>query len=423
MYLQELVEVAIGLVFAWLMLSIAVLQIQELIVSMTNKRAKDLYSAIEKMFDDPDALKNFYDHSLIQTLKVPPNGLDVWFRKKVRNQETEPKNPSYIPAESFARALFDIVTKAGTSNSPIAQTFTNLRTQVESLKAGDQKTANALISYLVNLSQIHAGTQIDQLKSSVRQEMLEKLTELEKVGTDNQGQQPLAAIAGELKGYVNGNQADELAALLRTSEPYLDQVKRGALTLGGKQLGEALSSLLAGVEEYATDTDKALAIGRKNVEEWFNNAMDRTSGLYKRWAQYWAFAIGLILAASFNIDSIHIANTLWKTPELRAASADYIQGYVQKETQKENFDISKVDLKPISQQLQQISYPIGWNVDLPKNPVEWIFKFIGFIITAGAAMQGAPFWFDTLKKLVNVRSSGANPAEKQATTPTEREKV
>jgi hypothetical protein len=27
-------------------------------------------------------------------------------------------------------------------------------------------------------------------------------------------------------------------------------------------------------------------------------------------------------------------------------------------------------------------------------------------------MQGAPFWFDTLKKLVNIRSSGANPTEK-----------
>jgi hypothetical protein len=29
-------------------------------------------------------------------------------------------------------------------------------------------------------------------------------------------------------------------------------------------------------------------------------------------------------------------------------------------------------------------------------------------------MQGAPFWFEMLKKLVNVRSSGVKPEEKAA---------
>jgi hypothetical protein len=40
-------------------------------------------------------------------------------------------------------------------------------------------------------------------------------------------------------------------------------------------------------------------------------------------------------------------------------------------------------------------------------------KLAGIFITALAAMQGAPFWFDLLKRLVNLRGTGANPAEKE----------
>jgi hypothetical protein len=41
----------------------------------------------------------------------------------------------------------------------------------------------------------------------------------------------------------------------------------------------------------------------------------------------------------------------------------------------------------------------------------WLQKFLGLLITGLAAAQGAPFWFDVLKKVVNVRSSGINPSE------------
>lgn len=36
---------------------------------------------------------------------------------------------------------------------------------------------------------------------------------------------------------------------------------------------------------------------------------------------------------------------------------------------------------------------------------EWTWKLLGFLITAGAVSLGAPFWFDLLSKLVNVRNS------------------
>ena len=51
--------------------------------------------------------------------------------------------------------------------------------------------------------------------------------------------------------------------------------------------------------------------------------------------------------------------------------------------------------------------------NLPPDIISWLLKLLGVLMTGLAAAQGAPFWFDILGKLVNVRGTGANPAEKQ----------
>jgi hypothetical protein len=40
----------------------------------------------------------------------------------------------------------------------------------------------------------------------------------------------------------------------------------------------------------------------------------------------------------------------------------------------------------------------------------WVLKAIGWLITGLAVALGAPFWFDLLNKLVNLRGSGPRPA-------------
>jgi len=42
----------------------------------------------------------------------------------------------------------------------------------------------------------------------------------------------------------------------------------------------------------------------------------------------------------------------------------------------------------------------------------WVIKLIGIAISAFAARQGAPFWFDLLRKLVSLRSA-TQPAKKE----------
>ena len=52
MYIQEVVEVAIGVIFAWLLISLATMQVQEIIARLLKKRARDLEKAIKNMLDD-----------------------------------------------------------------------------------------------------------------------------------------------------------------------------------------------------------------------------------------------------------------------------------------------------------------------------------------------------------------------------------
>jgi hypothetical protein len=48
----------------------------------------------------------------------------------------------------------------------------------------------------------------------------------------------------------------------------------------------------------------------------------------------------------------------------------------------------------------------------------WIWKILGLFATALAISQGAPFWFDLLQKVVNLRLAGVPPP----TTATEAKK-
>jgi len=48
-----------------------------------------------------------------------------------------------------------------------------------------------------------------------------------------------------------------------------------------------------------------------------------------------------------------------------------------------------------------------------KNWSWWLLKLFGITVTALAISQGAPFWFDVLQKAVNLRLAGAAPDEKE----------
>ena len=94
MYLEEVLEVAVGLIFMWLVLSISTMQVQEWIVTRLTWRADDLEKAIRQMLLSNELADEIYNHSLIRSMKKAPKPGD----------KKDPE-PSYIPAEKFAVGL------------------------------------------------------------------------------------------------------------------------------------------------------------------------------------------------------------------------------------------------------------------------------------------------------------------------------
>ena len=196
---------------------------------------------------------------------------------------------------------------------------------------------------------------------------------------------------------------------------------QGKIDLLPANLSRSLNLLL---HESKGDLEKF----RANIEAWFNDSMDRVSGVYKRKVQYALFFLAFLLAIFLNIDTIVLANRLSHDSALRAAlvasatsvanqpapqsSAGEVKAVPQQETA----------LAATIRELDQLSLPIGWQgpgVDLTlpalSAPGLWDCSerhFVGWALTAFAATLGAPFWFDLLNRFVNIRSAGKPPDKK-----------
>jgi hypothetical protein len=68
MDLGAIVEVAMGIIFVWITLSLATIQVQEWITTMLDKRAKDMEDSIHEMLANPNLKAQFYDHPVIRGL-------------------------------------------------------------------------------------------------------------------------------------------------------------------------------------------------------------------------------------------------------------------------------------------------------------------------------------------------------------------
>ncbi|OAV45515.1 hypothetical protein [Lewinella sp. 4G2] len=210
---------------------------------------------------------------------------------------------------------------------------------------------------------------------------------------------------------------------------------------------------------------------RLEVQNWYNNVMDRAAGWYKRYVQKILIFMGLGIAILFNADTVALYDRLSNDPQTLATLADAAEQFVDarelvgddimvlppdpdldqsgpgntpsydaedypdyngdgypdypepapvpmsygdRATADPEFQAALQDLKTLlGNEIAEVRRPLGlgWEgVELRAlTPYALISKLLGFLLTALAISMGAPFWFDLLKKLVNIRSAGNRP--------------
>lgn len=150
--------------------------------------------------------------------------------------------------------------------------------------------------------------------------------------------------------------------------------------------------------------------------KWFDDSMERASGWYKRKAQLIIVGIAAVLTIGLKVDTIAITKQIWVDPTLRAALVQRAQTAVHDST-------SKTLAVPDTMALR-LALPMGWNCwpwdkgtagCKDWNPAVLGLTLPGLLLSIVALSLGAPFWFDLLNKLVNLRQSGVPPDEQGKT--------
>jgi hypothetical protein len=423
---EALIETAIGLFFVFILMSLLSSQLVEWIASYRRWRAKDLEKTIRAMLYDPAIQKNLDKEALVLADKLYEHPL-------IASLSRPGSKPSYIPAGKFALALFDVLITAGTDVSTIGRA-----------RVGLEQVKNHLLATLPSSAELELLNLIGKIQQLI-----------EEAKASGPNPESIAALPlpvwlnDELNGFLKrySISSSTLNALVQPfmaeSELQLTQILNSVIQLAKSrpQLSQVVTSLFSSLDTYLSEGETRLTAARHTVEQWFDEAMERASGWYKRSTQLWLGIVGLLIACILNVDTLTVATTLWRDPTLRQNVVEHAQKYQLPSTADKTSLKSAAEAAQAIRNLnlalsQDLQLPIGWQTEIYspkeggvcgwgipsksgcirlKEPVANqsagpLAKLLGLLLTALAVSQGAPFWFDLLSKLSNQRGSGPVPA-------------
>lgn len=403
-----------------------------------------LEQSLGKMLTDTTLVDQFYNHPLIRSLYTGKNN-DC--------------KPSYIPASQFSQAMIDILSATGTEASLLQQQLYKLYSEAQRLPKKKRSDASSRISLMLGMIR---KALVSETGEEACAEILDTVkNDLLGLGQDIPRLQTSVDSLFDALRVQRQQINDALIKLSFKDSPSSDEtmtrIHAGitALSITHPQLKQTMYAILNSTPQTLLQNQNELDLVRGNIEEWFNNAMDRLTGWYKRRSLVTTLLFGTLLAVIINVDSINLVGRLWSEPDLRFAILNNIESIL---TQDNTTTLNIGQLSVIQQQFSQISLPVGWvgspvsltsesdtnasrqctlfpvqengiygisisgqcypiiNSPQASNLTGWLIKLAGILISGLAASPGASFWFDLLKKIINVRLTGVNPAEVQTGT-------
>ncbi|MEP6920606.1 MAG: hypothetical protein ABI967_05725 [bacterium] len=424
MFGSTVLEIAIGLIFIYLLLSLICSSLNEIVEGWLKNRSVKLEQGLRELLSDPDGtgfVQSLYAHPLINSLfrgaynPQHMTGTTGFFRRLFGRVYL----PSYIPPQNFALALMDIIQPGAAASST-----RSAGGMQRSGAAAAMKRAASSPNVVVNLGAVAPSA---------------------------------------------------------TDDGAMQELRQAVLAVSNTQVRQALITL---VDAAGTDVSKA----RENIETWFNGSMDRVSSWYKRRSQAMILVFAFAVAIAMNADTVYIVRALANDPALRNTLVSAADNYAKlkaaeaeapsptptplNESQSSAQRAGVVPSAPAPtptpatvstpllanavtrpsgtpgatpsilacakdenspechfaktrSEIQKLGLPIGWDSEddiyrqWPGNSWKrsggWWHQmyrhWLGWLITALAISLGAPFWFDMLNKFIVIRST-VKPREK-----------
>jgi len=469
MFNNVALDVVIGLVFVYLLYSLLGTLVQEIIATKIGLRAIVLKQAIGRMLDDDGLTVDKKMRALAKKIKEIEKIKGI-----LRESEADDKNRELLlkQIEELKEQQKKISNEQPAINDE--EKTAEFTTQLVELKKEENEKTKAL-SELSPSKTISLKKEYDELEnnhfigiSQIADDLTK--TKLSQAFYDHPLIKYLAADNSFLKNIPSYIDPETFSKVV------VDLLRGQNIAVGSSDRQPIQTSLTSGRIEWDkkvkiepetlsylrsiwADSQGDVIKFKANLEQWFNEMMDRATGWYKKYTQIILLGVGLVIAGSFNVDTIKIVRILENNPAIRdqvlaqanAYSKEHkdLDGQIAqqeakvnsfgKPTAKDNAaklaaEKKSLDQKKASKALEDTLFSqanhlvgkdinqvnsvlsLGWNGGFCKNFE--ITSLLGWVLTALAISMGAPFWFDLLNKLVQLRSSVAPKDDAKAKTDT-----
>ncbi|HEV7645405.1 MAG TPA: hypothetical protein VGO50_15790 [Pyrinomonadaceae bacterium] len=487
----DMLDVAIGMIFVFLLLSLICSALTEMIEAFMKQRAFELEKGIREM--------------LVGAKSLPAARAALEAAEKALEEAIHEKKTSEVP---LLTAKVKEAEKVVKNADLVRQIYSH--PLISSLYEGDYDTAKKRVNVEMQKLEWH-GTLPSYIPAN---NFVAALIDVLSQPDPNDPNKKLLSLAN-LKDSVKG----------------MDDTK----------IKEALQAIINQADDQVIVIKNDLKVLKDGIEKWYDSTMDRVTSFYKRRVQYFTLLLGLIVAVVLNVDTIAVTNRLVYDPALRSAlvasaldtkahpastqtssnetpgggsappakpdaansntanapvnantnaganaqktpvasaansNVSNVAGNVANNAtnnkteaknpcvantnsdackefdKKEAAELAKCEDNPKADgcnsrlcgnspnsakckvakacdgdsksnrcnlavdlyEIKSLGLPIGWTGFNYNLGWDWIFKVIGWLITAIAISLGAPFWFDLLKQFMNIRSS-IKPNDKEA---------
>jgi hypothetical protein len=288
-----------------------------------------------------------------------------------------------------------------------------LETLDPTLGANIEKIANDVLTHKLASDSVFVRIAYAPLRwklaSTIRPEELAKLLTLVSAG------KPYAANIQTILSQVNPTVAREATLLASTMN-----------TLAPASVATADEL----IKEFSDKTTQAM--GR--LEAAFNSTMDRVHQRFTLQMRIWTIVFSLAFSLIYHLDAIRIYSQISNDPALQASltsvSNDLMKKYTAAATQASTAAGSNTDsaanqgqdpatiakaYKDVQSDLANAKLQL---LDVPENWWDWkslgLNGFLRLLATAGLLSLGAPFWYNSLKGLANLRSQVAAKQDAEA---------
>jgi len=236
--------------------------------------------------------------------------------------------------------------------------------------------------------------------------------------------------------------------------------EKGAEEVDEKGLSALRAQLAALEKAVGTEGEKLVDA----VSHWADQSLTMMGEAYKKKAQFVSFVVGLVVAATLNLDTLGMISHLYRDREARSAlsgAATELVSSMPDSAIDSCLDVPASAIGDMAQCAPVVSLreglvqrtdafgllPIGWPARpyIPRAPSAnagqegaeaqdaqptppgrflkpysfkaWMARLLGWLLTAMAISLGASFWFDVLGKVVNLRHGMRPPVAAPAPQP------